>query len=331
MKIMVLAAGLGTRFQPHTNQTPKAALPFLNVPLAAFALQNILPIEPKELVVNTFHLPTAVENLFRVTLKSIGIPTSFSPENNFIRGSGGGLKLAESFFENEDHLILTNSDEVFLPKNPEFIQEAFAQHLSSGALSTLVTTSHPGVGTKFGGVWVNSANKVLGFGWQPLPGSIQAQHFIGYQILSRRIFKYLKDDCDFNILYDGLTSAFQAGEEASSFPVDGVWFETGSLGDYLDATQKTLQLLSQGTGPSAKFLKQLLVRWAPNSALHIGESKAVIWADSSASFTMDQVSGFAVLGPGSAIKPQVSVTESVVGPHLKISADLIRELRLNSN
>ena len=64
MKVMILAAGLGTRLIPHTLTTPKAAMPFLNTPLAAYGLELIAPIKPKGLVVNTYHLPELVEKLF---------------------------------------------------------------------------------------------------------------------------------------------------------------------------------------------------------------------------------------------------------------------------
>jgi mannose-1-phosphate guanylyltransferase len=169
MKVMVLAAGLGTRFQPHTDLIPKPAMPFLNAPLAAIALQSILPIEPKGLVVNTFHLPALIKNLFNVVLRPLGLPVEFSDETDFIRGSGGGLKFADTLFKEEAHFLLINSDEVFFPENSEFIQEAYAQHLSSGALSTLVTTTHPEVGSKFGGIWTDANHRVLGFGRNNTP------------------------------------------------------------------------------------------------------------------------------------------------------------------
>jgi mannose-1-phosphate guanylyltransferase len=328
MKVMVLAAGLGTRFQPHTDLIPKPAMPFLNAPLAAIALQSILPIEPKGLVVNTFHLPALIKNLFNVVLRPLGLPVEFSDETDFIRGSGGGLKFADTLFKEEAHFLLINSDEVFFPENSEFIQEAYAQHLSSGALSTLVTTTHPEVGSKFGGIWTDANHRVLGFGKKQHPGSSHGHHFIGIQILSSRIFQYLPADRESNILYDGLTKAFLSGECAYVFPVTGVWHEIGSLPDYLRATHQTLQLLAGGSGPCVRYLKTLLARWAPGSDLRNGESKALIWADTSACFSPDQISEFAVLGPQSVVTPGISVTGSVIAANVTVDSDLHHQLKL---
>jgi NDP-sugar pyrophosphorylase family protein len=40
MKGLLLAAGLGTRFKPYTDQVPKPAIPLLNVPIAYYNLQS---------------------------------------------------------------------------------------------------------------------------------------------------------------------------------------------------------------------------------------------------------------------------------------------------
>lgn len=336
-KVMILAAGIGSRFQPHTFKVPKPALPFLNVPLAAWSLQLLQPLKPKALVVNTFHLPQQVESLFSKTLPALGLPIrslTFSHEKDFIRGSGGGLKFAEDFFAGDENLLLINSDEVFFPRNVDFIQQAYQQHLASGTLATLITMEHPEVGKKFGGVWTDASDKVIGFSKTALPGSARGQHFIGIQFLSKRVFNYLDCSRDFNIFYDGLAQAISQREVVNAFPVQGIWFETGSLADYLSATRKTLHILGQGTGPECEFLRRLLAERAPSSALQkFADQKnpghhSLVWADSSADFEKTQISDFAVLGDHAVIVKDFRIEASVIASGVNLGQSIHHELRL---
>lgn len=336
-KVMILAAGIGSRFQPHTFRVPKPALPFLNVPLAAWGLQLLQPLNPKALVVNTFHLPQEVESLFSNTLPALGFPIrslTFSHEKDFIRGSGGGLKFAENFFAGDENLLLINSDEVFFPRNIDFIQQAYQQHLASGALATLITMEHPEVGKKFGGVWTDANDKVIGFSKTTLPGSARGQHFIGIQFLSRRVFRYLDSSRDFNIFYDGLALALSQGEVVNAFPVQGTWFETGSLADFLAATRNTLRLLDQDNAPECEFLRKFLAARAPHSSLQryadqtSSKQSILAWADASAVFNSTQIIDFAVLGAHAIVGNDSSIEASVIASGVQLKQSVHHKLLL---
>ncbi|RYZ68331.1 MAG: mannose-1-phosphate guanyltransferase, partial [Proteobacteria bacterium] len=90
MNVMLLAAGEGTRLRPHTLIRPKPTIPFLNLPLAAYPLSLLEDMRVDRLVVNTFHLPTKVVDLF-INLNHGARKLHFSHEINQIMGSGGGL------------------------------------------------------------------------------------------------------------------------------------------------------------------------------------------------------------------------------------------------
>lgn len=245
MNVMLLAAGEGLRLRPHTLVLPKPAIPFLNLPLAAYALSFLESAGVNKLVVNTHHLPQQLMNSFK-TIPYKSKELEFIHEQDEILGSGGGLRNAQRHFLGEEDFVMMNADEVILPKDTQILRTAFQNHKRLGSIATLLVMDHPGVGDKFGGVWCNDST-VLGFGKEAIPGSDRAWHFVGVQVLSERVFKYIPATGPSNILYDVLKAAIAAGEDVQIHPIRCNWFETGSEKDFLEATSSCLKDLVQET------------------------------------------------------------------------------------
>jgi mannose-1-phosphate guanylyltransferase len=256
---MMLAAGEGTRLRPHTLTLPKPAIPFLNVPLAAFSLSVLGSLRINRLIVNTFHLPEQITAAFQ-KLPHGADELHFSHEKDEILGSGGGLKNAQKLLSDSSSFVLMNADEVILPADPEIFAKAQAAHDGAGALATLFVTKYPGVGSKFGGVWTQG-RKVLGFGKDALPGSDFGWHFIGPQILDKKVFSYLPEQGPSNILYDGLKKAIDAGEKVQIFPVECEWFETGNERDFLEATHTCMNYLFSESS-QGNYIREVLNKFA---------------------------------------------------------------------
>jgi NDP-sugar pyrophosphorylase family protein len=99
----VLAAGLGTRLRPLTEDLPKPLIPIFQKPLLTFALDHLLGVGIESFVINTHHLPAPFEKFFaggayegrRVTLVH-------EPE---ILGTGGGIKNIEHHLRAEPFLV----------------------------------------------------------------------------------------------------------------------------------------------------------------------------------------------------------------------------------
>jgi len=313
MKVMLLAAGEGTRFRPHTSRLPKPALPFLNIPLAYHSLSVLDDFGALDVVVNTYHLPDEIVKIFSDIKKSLQ-SLEFSHEKKLM-GSGGGLWMAREHFVNDDQLVLMNADEIILPTEPFQLKKACALHQESEAIATIVVMEHSEVGSKFGGVWVDEDDNVLGFGKERHPKAIQGHHFVGVQFLSKKIFKYLPDG-ESNILYDAVTAALNAGEKVQIFKIKTHWFETGNLKDYLLATEKCLQLVSEG---ECSHLEFLLKKFAPKSSLQDGAS-GLFLCDSSAQFKVKNLSGFAVIGRKAKINDKTKIKNCVVADEVQILA-----------
>ncbi len=305
MKVMLLAAGEGTRFRPHTTVLPKPAIPALNIPLSYYSLFLLKNFSPLDVVANTFHLPEKVVSCLS-SLKNSLKSLDFSHEEKLL-GSGGGLFHAKKYFQMERNFILMNADEIILPHSANELYSALQTHEKNSALSTLVVMDHPEIGTKFGAVWLDKSKKVIGFGKAKPATATQGYHFIGVQFLSERIFNYLPSG-ESNILTDGLMNGIKAGESVQIHKINTTWYETGNLRDFLIANHLCLKLLKSGN----EFLSEITKMHAKNSEL-IENSKGIFFVDSTAEVSMNQLSGFAVIGANAKISPTVQIKNSVIG------------------
>lgn len=296
MKAMLLAAGEGTRFRPHTSILPKPALPLLNVPLGFYSFDFLKNAGVESLVVNTFHLPDEIKRIYQ---SQQIFPVEFSAETEKILGSGGGLANAEQFFRNQKNFFLLNADEVLITQNSNLFSDLMKHHLHNQALSTLMVIDHPEVGTKFGGVWVNSNEQVIGFGKNRPPNAVHGYHFLGVQALSHNVFQYLPENIESNILYDGLMKALQNNEVVQVFKTDCHWFETGNLTDYLSATRTILSHLEKKNS-EFELIRQFLEHMSPESHL-ISINNCPAWIHSQSKITNSLVEDFLVLGKNSHV------------------------------
>ncbi|MEN0059184.1 MAG: sugar phosphate nucleotidyltransferase [Bdellovibrio sp.] len=256
MNVMLLAAGEGTRLRPYTLTVPKPAMPFLGVPLAAHALSFLHSLSIDKLVVNTYHLPEKIHELFH-SFSAYSSHLHFSDEKGELLGSGGGLGNARSHFIHGGDFVLMNADEVILPQDPLIMQKALEQHRQSQALATLMVMEHPGVGSQFGGVWTSSDSRtVAGFGKTPPSANTKGWHFVGVQILSDRVFKYIPASGPSNILYDCLVQGIQNGERVEAFPFQCTWFETGNPQDFFAAEKECQNFLKSSSEDYRKHALQ---------------------------------------------------------------------------
>jgi NDP-sugar pyrophosphorylase family protein len=114
MKAMVLAAGLGTRLRPLTNDRPKALVEVAGRTLLEITLTRLRDFGIHEVIVNVHHFGDMIQNYLR-TNNNFGLQIDISREDELLLNTGGGLKKASHFFQqtvaSENHpFILHNVD-----------------------------------------------------------------------------------------------------------------------------------------------------------------------------------------------------------------------------
>lgn len=312
MKVMILAAGEGTRLRPHTLKLPKPSIPFLGSPLAYYSLSLFQDPKNLDLVINTFHLPEKVKHTYEGIRHKVN-SIQFSDESGAILGSGGGLKKAQPLIQTSESFFMLNADEVLIPQEAGLLERAYEYHLQSKNIATLLVMKHPLVGVQFGGVWTNQ-QKILGFGKTPyLPGA-EPWHFLGIQILSPEIFAYLPEGKESNILYDGVTLALRDGKQAGIFEVSAHWYETGNPQDFLKATRECLKHYANQDPHFLKFWQTQELFRSEKFHLHRTNTSTCLVAESSLhSISQVRPEGFCVIGSNLSCMGEVQINNSVVG------------------
>ncbi len=103
-RAMILAAGLGTRLMPLTENRPKALVEFKGKSLVEIVLRRLIHHGFRDIVINVHHYPEKIIS-FIESKKNFGINIVFSDETNELLDTGGGIKKASPLFEGEPVLI----------------------------------------------------------------------------------------------------------------------------------------------------------------------------------------------------------------------------------
>lgn len=228
MKAMVLAAGLGTRLRPLTDNRPKALVEVAGRTLLEITLARLREFGVSEVVVNAHHFADMMAEYLQAK-SNFGMRIEVSREE-ILLDTGGGLKQAARFFLNGDDnepFILHNVDVIStidLSRMLEF-------HKQSGALATLAVqerkTSRYLLFDDAGRLCGRRANdghsEIVRASDTP-----NARAFCGIHVISPRFLKLLKEEGVFSILAPYLRLA-AAGEKIVAFPADQYsWRDLGT-------------------------------------------------------------------------------------------------------
>ena len=109
MKAMIFSAGLGTRFKPWTEKHPKALAPVNGKPLLQRNIEYLQQFGIREVIVNVHHFPDQIIAAVQQN-KGWGSEIIISDESEVVLETGGGLKKAQAFFDNDDPFVTINVD-----------------------------------------------------------------------------------------------------------------------------------------------------------------------------------------------------------------------------
>ena len=115
MRAMILAAGLGTRLRPLTENRPKALVEVGGRTLLEITLARLRSFGIIDVIVNTHHFADMVREYLERN-KNFGMNVAISHEE-ILLDTGGGLKKAAYFFLEQS----ANSEEPFLLHNVDVI------------------------------------------------------------------------------------------------------------------------------------------------------------------------------------------------------------------
>lgn len=132
MKAFILAAGIGSRLSPLTDDIPKAMVPVAGKPMILHLLERLAGLGITQFVVNLHHHADKLQSY----LESLSLPCvtiEYSDERDALLDTGGALKRAAGYFGNGAPFLIHNVD-VWTTLSPFTLLN---MHRQSGALATL--------------------------------------------------------------------------------------------------------------------------------------------------------------------------------------------------
>lgn len=102
MRALLLAAGLGTRLRPLTDNVPKCLVLIHDKPLLAYWLDALLPAGIERILINTHYLPDAVSRFIATSPWRDSIDIVHEER---LLGTGGTVLLNRSFFNNQPFIV----------------------------------------------------------------------------------------------------------------------------------------------------------------------------------------------------------------------------------
>lgn len=146
--VMLLAAGLGTRMRPITDDLPKPLVPVAGKPLIDWVVDEAVAQGHTRIVVNAHHLaPQIVAHVDALAAAHPGVSFSVSPEPDEALGTGGGVKAALPLLET-DPILVMNTDAFWLPATDTPFDRMADKFSNTGAEIVLLCV-HPRDATGF--------------------------------------------------------------------------------------------------------------------------------------------------------------------------------------
>ncbi|MFO8236265.1 MAG: nucleotidyltransferase family protein [Bacteroidales bacterium] len=103
MKAMIFAAGIGSRLRPVTYEKPKAMVKVGGKTMLEHALEHLSGYGCKDIIINLHHFPEQIKNFVEENINT-DVNIIFSEEKDLL-DTGGGLKKASWFFDDEPFLV----------------------------------------------------------------------------------------------------------------------------------------------------------------------------------------------------------------------------------
>jgi NDP-sugar pyrophosphorylase family protein len=235
MKAMILAAGLGTRLRPLTDDRPKALVEVAGRTLLEIALKRLDAIGVRDVIINIHHYADMILDYVK-SHDNFGMRIEFSREE-ILLDTGGGLKRAANFFLRDG----ASSEEPFILHNVDVIStidlgHMVRFHVDHDALATLAVQNRETSryllfdehGELCGRRAVHNENPERNEPEMARPaGQVLPLAFSGIHVISPRVFSGMEENGAFSIITTYLHLAAQ-GARIIAFRADNsYWRDLG--------------------------------------------------------------------------------------------------------
>jgi mannose-1-phosphate guanylyltransferase len=269
---MVLAAGLGTRLRPLTDDRAKALVPVGDRPALAHVLDRLRAAGISRAVVNAHH---HVEQLRTFAIAQAGIDLALSAETDLL-GTAGGIAHARGLL-GEGDVLLWNADILADVDVPALL----AAHRDAATL--VVQPLERGQGS----VGLDEAGRVVRLRNQSFAHEARGGQFLGIHVLGQALRARLP--VRGGLIEDVYLPALARGEVLRAHLFGGAWHDVGTVESYLDANMAWLAArgLERWIGPGAHVtdgvvLDRAVVGEGASVTGHGALRRCVVWPGANA-------------------------------------------------
>ncbi len=223
----VLAAGLGTRLRPLTEDLPKPLIPIFQKPLITFALDHLINMGVERFVINTHKQPELFESFFCGN-EYEGRSVTLLHEPDLLE-TGGGIKNAERYLGSDP--FLTYSGDILTDISLQPLIDEYFRRGNDVTLALRNTGLASDVALRDHRV-VDIANRY---------GTTGNLDFANVAIWNPRVFQQIPPRQKISfipILADWIGKGAKIGGLVMD---DGKWFNIGSRAEYLDVHRTILR------------------------------------------------------------------------------------------
>ena len=223
----VLAAGMGTRLRPLTDDLPKPLIPIFQKPLITFALDHLINAGVNQFIINTHRLPELFRNFFSDG-EYAGCPVRLVHEPELLE-TGGGIKNVERDVGSDS--FITYSGDILTDANIQpLIDEHFRRRNDvTLALRDTGLASH----VAFSGHRVVDIAKRYG-----ITGNLD---FANIAMWNSAVFERIPPHEKISFIPIVAEWIGQGGKIGGVVMDDGKWFNIGSRREYLEVHRASLR------------------------------------------------------------------------------------------
>ncbi len=241
MRTMILAAGLGTRLQPLTENLPKALVKIRGKTLLEIAINNLVRNGFDKIIINVHHFAEQVINF--IGQNNFDADIIISDERDKLLDTGGGLKKASGFFNDGKPFLLYNVDII---SNLD-LQSLYQSNIKSNSIATLLVRKR-----ESGRYLLFNSESIL-CGWKNLKTGelisscnidlLNEFAFNGIHIIDPKIFSLMPDDDVFSMI-DLYLDIMRDNKIIAHIDNDSFWLDVGKT-ESLKIAEENYHLLNK--------------------------------------------------------------------------------------
>lgn len=228
MRAMIMAAGLGKRLRPITNEIPKPVVPVCNVAIVEHLVRLLAAHGVDEVIANLHWFPDQVRG--RLGSDSLGVEVSYREEEELLGTAGGVRNVADFLTAGDDDTFLVVAGDALTDVD---LTALAAAHRANDGVATLAVKKVADV-SEYGVIVTGSDGRIQGFQEKPDPAEALSD-LVNCMVyaFSPELFDYFPADDPVDFALDVFPALLENDVPFHVHEIDGYWNDVGTLREYL--------------------------------------------------------------------------------------------------